>query len=159
MALPLRFRLTPFSILLAIVLFFNGLSPYLGIKTTTSFSMYSNLRTEGGKSNHWIIPKKAIQIVHYQDDLVEITQSNYPPFQELIDERWRIPFVQFQFMLAEARDGGIRDIAVTFRRGGAIYTSTAAERDPELAIMPPWIVRKVSDFRKVPPEGENRPQW
>lgn len=158
-ALPLKFRMTPFCTLIAIVLFFNGLSPYLGIKTTTSFSMYSNLRTEGGTSNHWIIPKNAIQIVHFQDDLVEVTQSNYPQLQELADEGWRIPFVQFQHILAAARDWGDRDISVTFRRGGKTYIYSAAEREPELAVWPSWIVQKFTDFRKVPPEGENRPQW
>lgn len=159
MALPLRFRLTPFCKLLAIVLFFNGLCPYLGIKTTTSFSMYSNLRTEGGFSNHWIIPKNAIQIVHYQDDLVEVTQSNYPQLQELADERWRIPFIDLQEILAAAKDWGDHDIAVTFRRAGKIYSYSAAEREPDLAVWKPWFVQKFTDYRKVPPAGENRPQW
>ncbi len=159
MALPLCFRLTPVGLLLALVLCLNGLSPYLGIKTTTAFAMYSNLQTEGGRSNHWIIPKNAIQIVHYQDDLVEVIESNYPPLQELAADRWRITFVGFQHLLFTARVTGVRGVAVTFHRAGKTHSYTAAEREPGLAEQPPWYVRKFVNYRLIPPEGENRPLW
>lgn len=34
----------------------NGLSPYTGLKIRSSFAMFSNLRTEGGRSNHLFLP-------------------------------------------------------------------------------------------------------
>ena len=49
-----RIRMSSLAILL--LLFVNGLSPYLGLKTATAFSMFSNLRTES-ESNHLLIPR------------------------------------------------------------------------------------------------------
>ena len=35
----------------------NGLSPYLGLpKTYATWTMFSNLRVEAGRSNHWLVP-------------------------------------------------------------------------------------------------------
>ena len=34
----------------------NGLGPYLGYKTVATWAMFSNLHTEGGRSNHWLLP-------------------------------------------------------------------------------------------------------
>jgi hypothetical protein len=44
--------LAPFPLLV----FLNGLCPYVGAKTETAFAMYSNLRTEGGSTNHLLVP-------------------------------------------------------------------------------------------------------
>ena len=51
------------------LLILNGLSPYLGLKTATTFNMFSNLRTEPGRWNHAFVPE-AVQVFGYQDDLV-----------------------------------------------------------------------------------------
>ncbi len=53
----------------------NGLSPYLGLKTESSFTMFSNLYTEKGSWNHLFIPE-AVRVFPYQDELVRITDSN-----------------------------------------------------------------------------------
>ncbi|NMM47241.1 hypothetical protein [Marinigracilibium pacificum] len=61
-----------------IFLFFimlNGLSPYLGLKTETSFAMFSNLKTEDGSNNHLIVPDW-LQVFNFQKNLVKITDSN-----------------------------------------------------------------------------------
>ena len=53
----------------------NSLSPYLGLKTESSFTMFSNLQTEDGRWNHALIPE-AVRIFPYQDQLVRVTDSN-----------------------------------------------------------------------------------
>lgn len=53
----------------------NSLSPYLGLKTESSFTMFSNLQTEAGYWNHAFIPE-AVRVFPYQDQLVRITDSN-----------------------------------------------------------------------------------
>ncbi len=58
-----------------LVLVVNSLSPYVGLKTESSFTMFSNLHTEGGRWNHLFIPE-AVRIFPYQDDLVRIVASN-----------------------------------------------------------------------------------
>lgn len=50
----------------------NGLWPWLGGRTQTSFSMYSNLRSEG-QGNHFFL--KRIDLFHLQDDMVEVLTS------------------------------------------------------------------------------------
>ena len=39
-----------------VVLVVNALCPYLGLKTDTSFEMFSGLRTEPGAANHLVVP-------------------------------------------------------------------------------------------------------
>ena len=53
----------------------NGFAPYLGLKTQTSFSMFSNLITENGKTNHFFIPSE-LQIFDYQREIVIIKDTN-----------------------------------------------------------------------------------
>lgn len=71
-------------IIMPVIVFLNGFSPYLGLKTENSFSMFSNLRTEGGTSNHYIMPS-TLQIFNYQKDVVEILSSTDPTLQKLAD--------------------------------------------------------------------------
>ena len=65
------FSFRPWPVLLVPLLTgLNGCSPYLGLKTETAFAMYSNLRTEGGQSNHLLVPA-GVQLFGFQQDLVE----------------------------------------------------------------------------------------
>jgi hypothetical protein len=80
--------------LIPIIVFMNGLSPYIGLKTENSYSMFSNLRTEGGVSNHFIIPA-TFQIFDYQKNVVEIISSTDKNLQEMAKEDKLL--VQFEF--------------------------------------------------------------
>jgi len=62
-------------LIFAIVFFLNGFLPHLGIKNIQVLAMYSNLKTEGGASNHFIIPS-SLQFFDNLNDLVEIKRSN-----------------------------------------------------------------------------------
>ncbi len=69
------FKLPAWSFaIIPLAVFLNGLSPYLGLKTENSFAMFSNLRTEGMKTNHLIVPVTS-QLFDYQKDLVEVVSS------------------------------------------------------------------------------------
>jgi len=50
----------------------NGLNPWIGLKTQTCFSMYSNLRSEAF-GNHLFL--KRVDLFGYQKDLVELVES------------------------------------------------------------------------------------
>jgi len=58
-----------------LLLVVNSLSPYVGLKTESSFTMFSNLYTEEGSWNHLFIPE-AIRVFPYQDQLVRVVGSN-----------------------------------------------------------------------------------
>ena len=65
----------PVFVLGILLLVVNSLSPYLGLKTDSSFTMFSNLQTENGRWNHVFIPE-AVRVFPYQDQLVRVTDSN-----------------------------------------------------------------------------------
>lgn len=66
-------------VLIPLLYFANGWSPYLGLKTESSVAMFSNLHTEGGETNHLfhgVLPFGA----SYQSALVTPIASNSPQF-------------------------------------------------------------------------------
>ena len=64
------------------LLLFQGSQNYLGLSTAGTFSMFSNLRTEGGASNHLIMKNNPLEVFDYQKDLVYIEKIT-PPYYEI----------------------------------------------------------------------------
>jgi len=60
--------------------FLSCLSPYVGLKTESSISMFSNLHTEGGTTNHLLFAKPPY-LFHYQDEVVKVVASSSPALQ------------------------------------------------------------------------------
>ena len=54
------------------------LCPYMGLKTQGSFTMFSNLRTEAGEWNHYLLPRQMRVVSQYQDALVKIVDTSNP---------------------------------------------------------------------------------
>jgi hypothetical protein len=99
--------------LLLVVL--NGMSQYLGLKTETCFTMYSNLRTEGGVNNHLFVP--AWKLSSYQDDLVEIVSSSIPELQVFAHGSDLLT----SFELRRALSATAGDFEITFKRNGEVH--------------------------------------
>jgi len=77
---------------------FNGINPYLGLKTALSFSMYSGLITEQGRTNHFFIPTEW-QLFNYQKDLIRIdpefsTDNKF--FKHWQNADARVPFIKLK---------------------------------------------------------------
>ena len=64
--------------------------------------MFSNLRTEGGITNHVFIPA-TFHLTNYQEDLVEILSTDNKLFQEFINQNQLITFFEFHRMASEAK--------------------------------------------------------
>jgi len=64
------------------LLLFQGSQNYLGLSTAGTFSMFSNLRTEGGSSNHLILKNNPFEIFNFQKDLVYI-EKVIPPYYKI----------------------------------------------------------------------------
>ena len=92
--------LNPILCLFPILVLINGSSPYLGLKTTTAFAMFSNLRTEGGKSNHFFLAN--YEVFSYQTDLVRVLNANDPQFFQLITRGDLIPWFEFKRMISKS---------------------------------------------------------
>lgn len=139
---------------LALVLV-NGMAPYLGWQTVRVLSMFSNLRTEGGQSNHLLVPA-SWQVAGYQRELVEIVTSTEPVLDFCAKAGQLIPLAEVRRRIWE--QAGVAE--VTYRREGRTYsvqTSQAGARE----LLPPlsgWG-RKILAFRGVNRDGTAECLW
>jgi len=117
--------------LLPLLVIINGISPYLGLKTQTSWSMFSNLRTEGGKTNHILI-RKPFYIADFQNDLVEIVESSDPALQAVKNSGYLIPYFEFRRYMSTKKIVDEEEFEVIYRRGGIQRSVRAPGDDPEL---------------------------
>jgi len=132
--------------MLALVLL-NGASQYLGLKTETTFTMYSNLRTEAEPRNHFFMP--VWPLTHYTADLVEIVETDNAELQEYIDEKLRMTYFEFHRFASGPAD----DYRVRYRRNGAepqeFSKHDGVASDAELARPIPILLAKLLFFRPV----------
>ena len=130
------------------LLFLNGLSPHLGFKTETSFAMFSNLRTEGGYSNHFIIPVEA-QIFDYQQDLVTILSTNHRHLEFRASESGLVPYYSLRYDVSRVASAGVKNFQVSYIHEGKRHDLENAETHPELSRPYSVWLRKIMDFRQV----------
>jgi len=108
-----NWRAQPALIAFSLLLIINGFGPYFGLKTQTSFSMFSNLQTENGTTNHLIMPS-GIQVTSWQYDFVEIVGSNEPNLIGANENDLFVVYLELRRIRTSARS----DFWVTFRRNG-----------------------------------------
>jgi len=155
---PGRLAYAPILLVFPLLVFFHGMSPYLGLRTVPAFSMFSNLRTEGGLTNHWFMPSRALRIAGFQEDLVTVRLAKD---EELIRfaRRPRRTFYDLKMRIQRMAASGKHDIFVSYRRGSEVKTLTHAETDPELMEPVPWWQRKWLKFRPVPITTQRECSW
>jgi hypothetical protein len=110
-------RSHPMLIVFPILVFVCGIGPYIGLRTEASFSMFSNLHTENGVTNHLIMPS-GIQVTNWQRDLVEIVDSNNEELNAARDKQLLIVYLD----LRRIRTSEGVDLRVSFLRKGKIQT-------------------------------------
>jgi hypothetical protein len=128
------------------VVLLNGLSPYLGLRTQLSFSMFSNLRTEGGVSNHLFMPR-LVSLGNYQEDLVEIVDTSDADLVEYPKHQLLLPYFEFRRLVS-----GLDDISVTYLRSGVRHTFECVAgscNDAELAQPYSRLMGRLLYFRPV----------
>jgi hypothetical protein len=136
----------------------NSLSPYIGFKTHGNFAMYSNMRSEGGISNHLFIP--SLPIFGFQDDLVEIVESNnqdilqlktHPARYGFIGQRFEVYIPYFEFWRIVS---GLKadELEITYLRNGERRQFVRGATDnfnADLDTPPPLILAKIGYYRPV----------
>ena len=108
------------------ILIFLGLSNYLGLRTGGTFSMFSNLRTEGDKSNHILLGSNPFKIWGYQEDMVIIRSASKNISMRGRPNGYGVPLVEFQRKMAYWRSRkldqeGESPVAMKFEYRGRIY--------------------------------------
>ena len=138
------FSFRPWPVLLVPLLTgLNGCSPYLGLKTETAFAMYSNLRTEGGQSNHLLVPA-GVQLFGFQRDLVEIKDSSSGFLAGLARRKLMLPFFEVRALLQQHPN-----TSLTYERHAGPSTSPNAQLRQPI----PWPLRRLLYFRPVAHSG------
>jgi hypothetical protein len=133
-----------------LLLFLNGASPYLGWKTEYSYAMYSNLRTEGGRTNHLIWPAP-LSLSGYQTDLVRVMPGSDPALEEAFGGRPLPRYELTREVWKLAQEGKRSNIALVLEDGGATRSFAAAEKEPSLAVEPSYLEAKFLRFRRIVP--------
>jgi hypothetical protein len=129
-------------LVLPIIVFVNGITPYIGLKTENSYSMFSNLRTEGGVSNHFIMPA-SLQIFNYQKEVVEIVSSTDPNLQKLADNNKLILLFELKNYVKERKPKKI-DYLLNGQR--KTFDLSNADSRKELGENP-YVLYKLMKFR------------
>lgn len=118
--------------------------PYLGLRTTGVFTMFSNLRTEGEGSNHYFMP--SVHLADYQNDLVVIGESDVDGFEDLAEDGQQIPRIEVQRELSA--DPGAHVVEVT--GDGSLRWGAGGQPVDELDP----FVEKTLHFRATAASGE-----
>jgi hypothetical protein len=176
-----RWAGAPAAWLTPLVALVNGGTSYLGLKTVANYSMFSNLRTEGGETNHFLVPAGKLFLADYQNDLVRVHfidwvgPTEYPLRVQLAGgERWirrnsrwlqeipehRVPFMEMKRTLQLWRDIGYTSVVLAYERQGALHEVNDAFRSSELMRPLTFWERKFMAFRAVQDDGqESECRW
>ena len=143
----------------------NGMGPYLGYKTVPAFSMFSNLRTEDGRTNHMFLGVHGLAPL--QNDLVEIVDSSSERLRAMGAGGLRITYFELRRLLS----GDMRrthafvvvgrptvaEVAapgfwIDYRhRGHTVHVARADASGHEVFQRHGWFLSKLVAFRLVHP--------
>ena len=124
----------------------NSVSPYVGLKTESSLTMFSNLRTEGGQWNHLLIPE-AVRAFPYQDHPVRILASNDPALDAHRHDGIRLVPFELERQL-RSHPGTFATYATTDARGDNVLIAGSGTDGASLAR---HLLDKIAKFQPVPP--------
>jgi len=122
-----------------------ALNPYLGLRTTGSFTMFSNLQTESPHTNHLFMP--SLRIPDWQDEMVVLEESNDDQLASGAANKMAIPLVALQRMSMDDPD-----LVVTGTIDGQTRTWGPHDGQTEFRTLP-WWQYKLFLFRPVTTDG------
>lgn len=138
-----RIRVVHLPILAMTVLW--ALNPYLGLRTTGAYTMFSNLRTESPSPNHVFMP--TFHLTDWQQDMVTLESSNDAELRSGARNEMALPLVALRRMAMDNPD-----LEVTGVLHGRTMTWGPGEGQTELTPLPYWQY-KMFLFRPVTTDG------
>lgn len=150
---------SPFFIVVTLVIL-NGLSPYLGLKTRSAFTMYSNLSFAPGATNHLAAPP-SLDLFGIIGDSVTITATEDPELQS----RLAIAGPELPYIALCAYLEGVDDLSaavktpygLSYERNGRV--ESARRFAPLPSDCPGWIARRLLFFGPTGHRSENVCLW
>ncbi len=146
--------------IIPLMLFLNGLTPYIGYKTEQSLNMFSNLYTEEGRTNH-ILMSKPPYLFDEQSKTVEILASSLPWLNAIQEKKMKLTYHGFRdFVSREAmRNPDMAgDMYVRYKMNDQKYiiqNGKAPAGDPDILTPYPVWERKLVRFHLI---SSQRPQ-
>ncbi len=138
--------------LIPAVVAFNGLTPYLELKTGFGWNMYSNLRSVAGDTNHLLVPH-TLDLTGLQKDQVEIVDSSDETLMKVARADYRIAYSEFR---EYAHD--YPETSVVYRRGGRLYSDERVGDGEAGSGQVSVISRRLQSFRLIDASGGERCQ-
>lgn len=139
--------------------FVTGASPYLGLKTVSNFSMFSNLHTEPGAANHLLPGISALRVLPYERDPVTITDVELSADLTKVtvtEPRWArekppitVPWQELHRIVTIWREAGVDTVRLELIRDGVPRSVPNALADPELAAPMPWWQQSLLAYRAI----------
>lgn len=155
-----KYRILSSQSVVLFVAVLNGLSPYIGLKTRSAFSMYSNLRVEPGFSNHWFMPPSRDPLGLFANP-VTVESVDEPRYESFLGGAGQdFPYiVACDFLARTGAAPGMKndDASISFSRNGV--STTLSRNSPLPEDCPPWPLRKLLFFGPVGPGSEERCVW
>jgi hypothetical protein len=140
---------------------FFGLNPYLGLRTAGTFTMFSNLQTEGETSNHLLLGDQPLKIWDLQEDVVHVREVD-PRHADKDEDDLNgnsIPTIEFQKLIVEWGDQGLDDLDATYEYEGRVYETTDLVDDNAWDVDGYTLAHYLVDFRLVQEEGPLVCRW
>jgi len=139
----------PVWVIAPLLVVLNAATPYLGLKTQSAFTMYSNLQTEAGRWNHLLVPE-SVRIFGLQDDPVKVVRSSDERLARAAGDETELIEHDFRTYVSQHPE-----LSVTYRQEGELVTVPGARRDSADFNGPGPVARKLLLFRDVPVSARN----
>ncbi len=158
----LKFPQPPLYRFVVLLFFLYGFSNYLGLRTAGTFSMFSNLRTEGSTSNHLLLSSNPVKIFSFQEDTVEILEVDDRIagfYRKMPSPGQLIPRVEFSRVLDLALKKELPNIKMKVRYNGQIFETTDLEKDENFRFEVPAWQKKLMKFRHIEQNQAQSCKW
>src|SRR5262249_6463516 len=142
-----------------------GLSSYFGLRTAGNLSMYSNLRTEAGRNNHFVLGENQLRWASYQEDVGRIVDIGDGATLGPYLNRWGklegnlLPLVEFRKLLLKWRKTH-QVVPMTLEYKGVLTKTDNIVEHPDWQVNDwDWEMR-LMDFRVIQSSaGPNACRW
>lgn len=126
---------------------FTAINPYIGLRTTGSFTMFSNLQTEGPGSNHFLID--GWHLTNHQTDLIRLESSTINGIQESADDNQALVLstLRVQYLVEP-------DTAIVGQTNDGQTLRWSVEESDDLIGPPSVMERWLLSFRSVALDGQ-----